>query len=448
MSTNNLFCMILAGGLGTRMKSSIPKTLHNLNGYPVISWVVDTARELNPDQIIVVTRPEIEADIEELFPDVSVATQNEPLGTADAVMCGIKKLPEVPGANILILLADMPLITKISLIDLMSKQELKENIKISILAADFPSNDIPDFGRMILNKNGLLEKIIEHKDANEEQKKISLCNTGAIFVAADTLREYVFKITNENAQKEFYLTDLPEIAANDGVGTSVSTLKDYKESMGINSRDDLSKMEEYVQEKVRKEIMDSGVSLLMPETTYISKGTKFGRDVIIEPHVFIGKDVKIGNNVHIRAFSYIEGAEIDDGAVIGPFARIRPDTKIGKDCKIGNFVEVKNACLQEGVKASHLAYIGDSDVGAHTNFSCGAITVNYDGVSKHRSSIGKNVMIGSNVNLIAPITVHDGAFVAAGSTITKDVPPDSLAVAREKLFLKEGWSKSRPKKAS
>jgi bifunctional UDP-N-acetylglucosamine pyrophosphorylase/glucosamine-1-phosphate N-acetyltransferase len=351
-------------------------------------------------------------------------------------------------ANILILLADMPLISATSLKDLMNKQDLKSDVNISILAAEFPKDNIPDFGRMVLDNNQLLEEIIEHKDASNEQKDINLCNTGAIFIEAQTLKEYVHKITNQNAQNEFYLTDLPKIAAKNGIRTSISVLNDYRESMGVNSREDLCKMEEYVQEITRKNAVDSGVTLIMPETIYISKGAEFGQDVVIEPHVYIGKDVKIGHNVHIKSFSYIEGANIDEGAVIGPFARIRPQSTIGKNCKIGNFVEIKNSQLEEGVKASHLAYIGDSDVGAQTNFSCGAITVNYDGISKYRSSIGKNVMIGSNVNLIAPIKIHDGAFVAAGSTITKDIPPDTLAVAREKLFLKEGWAKNRSKKAS
>lgn len=260
------------------------------------------------------------------------------------------------------------------------------------------------------------------------------------------MKQWIPRIGTNNAQNEYYLTDLPAIAAQDGVKTHVAFVSDVTEAQGANSRVELAALEKTVQQRLRRRAMENGATLLDPDTTYFSHDTVLGRDVLIEQGVVFGLNVRVADDVHIRAYSYLEGATIESGATVGPFARLRPTTIIGKDSKIGNFVEIKNATLGDGVKAAHLAYIGDASVGKEVNFSCGAITVNYDGVNKHKTIIGDGAMVGSNVNLIAPITIGDGAYIAAGSTIDDNVPADSLAIARERVTIKKDRAKGRMKK--
>lgn len=430
-------CIILAAGQGKRMVSARAKVLHAVAGRPLIAHVIAAAEGAGAQRITVVTAP----DADELAAAVAphkTAVQKVPRGTGDAVAAALSSLAGFDGP-VLILLGDMPLLPSSTLHALAAR---KGGDALAVLAVDF-ERDPPAFGRIVLNDDGTLQQIVEDKDADEAQKKITLCNTGAFCVDAAVLRKYVPLLKNNNAQGEFYITDLPALAAADGHKTQVLVLKKTEDVMGVNSRKDQAAAERAAQDKMRAAAMDAGVTMVDPATVYLSHDTKFGRDIVIEPNVFFGPGVTVGDNVTIHAFSHIEGAVIGAGAHVGPFARLRPGTQIGESAKIGNFVEVKNSTMGKGAKANHLAYIGDADIGAGVNFSCGAITVNYDGFEKHRTVVGDDAFVGCNANLIAPITVGRGALVAAGSTLAKDVPADALAVAREKPMIKEGYAATR-----
>lgn len=443
MSNNKLACLILAAGEGSRMKSGIPKSLQPLAGRPMIGWLLDSVQALDADRIVIVRRPDAD-DLEDYAKPHDCAVQEQPLGTADAVRAGMDKLGRFDG-DILILLGDMPLISTGTMRKLVETRH-KEDTGLAVLGAVY--DDPPPFGRLVLDHHGKLAKIVEYKDCSADEKNIKCCNMGAFCVDGAKLPGWLDQIGSDNAQAEFYITDLPEIAAQAGAESHIYITEDRDEIHGVNDRGDLAFLENIVQGRLRRAAMENGATLVDPETVYFSWDTETGRDVTIEPGVFFGPGVTVKNGVYIKAYSYLEEATIDEGAVIGPFARIRPGSHIGAGSKIGNFVEVKNSTLGKGVKAAHLAYIGDAEVGADTNFSCGAITVNYDGFHKHKTVIGENVMVGSNVNLIAPVTVGDGAFIAAGTTLGKDVPADALAVAREKAIIKDGWAaQNRKKKA-
>ena len=423
---NELAVIILAAGRGTRMKSELPKVMHELGGRPLIGWLLETVRVLKAARVIVVTAPDMD-DLRAVVGDVTCVVQQKALGTGDAVKAALPALKGFRG-DVLILLGDMPLISVSTIKALIKARRHDSDTGLAVLGAYY--NPAPAFGRLIEKADGTLAGIIEHKDATPEQRKINLCNTGAFCIDGASLAKWVGKITNKNTQKEFYITDLPAIAAKDGYKTQIAVTDDLDEVQGVNSRVDLAMLEYVVQSAMRLNALESGVTMHDPASVYFTYDTQIGSDVVIEPNVFIGKGVKINDGVTIRAFSHFEGAVIRAGATIGPFARLRPGADIGENSHIGNFVEIKNAKLGKGVKASHLAYIGDAAIGDGTNYSCGAITANYDGVNKHKTTIGKNVMVGSNVNLIAPVTIGDNAYLAAGSTITQDVPKDKLGIAR------------------
>ena len=440
MAARECACIILAAGQGKRMMSARPKALHEIAGRALLRHVIAAAEGAGAGRIVVVAGPGM-ADLAAAAAPYAVAVQDSPRGTGDAVRAGLAALDGFDG-DVLILLGDMPLLRADTLRALIAA---KGAGAAAVLAADF-GRDPPAFGRVILNGDGTLRAIVEDRDADAAQKKITLCNSGAFCVDADVLRRYVPQLGCDNAQGEYYFTDLPALAARDGHATRVMILDDTEEVMGVNSRAELARAESVAQDRLRAVAMANGATLLDPASVYFSHDTVIGRDVVIEPHVFFGPGVTVGDNVTIHAFSHIEGARIESGAHIGPFARLRPGTAVGPQAKVGNFVEVKNATLGAGAKANHLAYIGDADIGAGVNFSCGAITVNYDGFDKHRTVVGDNAFVGCNVNLIAPVSVGAGALVAAGSTIAKDVPPDALAVARERPLIKDGWAAARRKK--
>lgn len=435
--TDNLACIILAAGQGKRMVSAQPKVMHAIAGAPLIRHVVAAAQSAGARKIVVVVAPGMDSVARAAAPHVT-AVQETARGTGDAVRAALPALGDFDG-DVLILLGDMPLLPAATLRDL---RVAKGDDALAVLAVDF-ERDPPAFGRVIMNGDGTLARIVEDKDANAAEKAVTVCNTGAFCADAAMLRRYVPRLKNDNAQGEFYITDLPALAAADGLKTRVKILQMTEDVMGVNSRADLVAAEGALQNKLREAALANGVTLIDPATVYFAHDTKLGKDVVIEPNVFFGPGVTVGDNVTIHGFSHIEGAVIENGAHVGPFARLRPGAHIGAKAKIGNFVEVKNATLGAGAKANHLAYIGDADVGADVNFSCGAITVNYDGFDKHRTVIGDGAFVGCNVNLIAPVTVGAGALVAAGSTIAKDVPPDALAVAREKPMIKDGWAAAR-----
>lgn len=442
-----LACIILAAGQGKRMKSARSKVLHEIAGRPLILWLLEQVHALNPEKIIIVTAPGA-SDVAQAVAPHEIAVQEVPRGTGDAVKAALPALNGFTG-DVLILLGDMPLISTETLRALIARRHHDADTGLSVLGVEFENP--PAFGRLVLGADGALARIVEEKDASVDERSIKLCNTGAFCVDGARLPAWLARLKNDNAQKEYYITDLVELAAQDDLKSHAFITRNTHEVHGVNGRADLAALEAIVQQKLRAQAMENGATLIDPASVFLAWDTKTGRDVVIEPNVFFGPGVTLEDNVHIKAFSHLEGAHVASGAVVGPFARLRPGADIGADCKIGNFVEVKNAKLGTGVKASHLGYIGDADVGDNVNFSCGAITVNYDGINKHRTVIGANAMIGSNVNLIAPVEIGDGAYIAAGSSIAKDVPPDALAVAREKPFIKEGWAaarRSKKKKAS
>ncbi len=433
MNAKPLAIVILAAGKGTRMKSALPKVMHPLAGRPMIGWLLDTAAALSPERVIVVTGP----DMPEL--DAAVAphrtvVQAERNGTGGALRCALPALEGFEG-DVLVLLGDTPLL---SLRTLKGLLEAKQSAGISVLGARL--EDPFGYGRILMDDEHYVSRIIEEKDATQAQRDIRIVNIGAFCIDGARIADWTAQIGNANAQGEYYITDLPAIAAHDGAGTKAYITGDAAEVTGCNSRGDLAALEKTLQCRLRRDMMNSGVSMLDPDTVYLWHDTRIDPGCVIEPNVFFGPGVRVETDTVIRAFSHIEGAHIASGASIGPFARIRPGTQIGAGARLGNFVEIKKSTIGAGSKINHLAYVGDCEMGAEVNFSCGAITVNYDGFDKHRTIIGDGVMVGSNVNLVAPVTLGDGAFIAAGSTVAEDVPPDALAIERGTARKIEGWA--------
>lgn len=444
MTKKPLACVILTAGFGKRMKSAQPKVSHKIAGLPMIKWLLRSVEELEPEKIIVVTAPDAITVAQAVSPHTTMV-QKKALGTGDAVKAALPALEGFKG-NVMVLLGDMPLLSTVMMQNLIETREQGSDTGLAVLGVEYKNP--PAFGRLILNPDKTLNRIVEDRDATPEQRMIKLCNTGAFCIDGERLAGWLERINNDNAQSEYYITDLPVIAAQDGVKTAVCVLHDAEEVMGVNNRADLAAIEAVMQKRLRKKVMENGATLIDPDTVHFSWDTKIGRDVVIGPNVFFGPGVIVADNVTIEAFCHIEGARIDNDCIVGPFARLRPGTHLWPRVKVGNFVEVKNSLLHEGVKANHLSYIGDSEIGAGTNFSCGAITANYDGFDKHKTNIGENVMIGSNVTLVAPVSIGHGSYVAAGSTITKDVTPDALAIERADPRQIEGWSAKNRKKKS
>ena len=437
MTKRKLAIVILAAGKGTRMNSQasheLPKVMHELAGLPMINWLLKTAEQLSPEKIIVVTGPDMLDLKKAVQPHISV-TQPERNGTAGAVKAALPELEGFEG-DVLILLGDTPLVKAQTLSSLI---EAKYKGGVSVLACVMKNPD--GYGRMIAGKDNVLQKIVEDKDATEQEKEITLVNTGAFCVGGAQLSKWVNRIGNDNAQGEYYLTDLPEIAAKDKVETHIARASDESEICGCNTLADLAALEKTLQNRLRLAAMEGGVKLFDPESVYFHFDTKIGAGTAIEPNVFFGPGVEIAGNVTIKAFCHFEGVKIESGTTIGPFARLRLGAHIEEDVRIGNFVEVKNTIMRQGSKANHLAYIGDASIGENSNIGAGVITCNYNGFEKHKTEIGNNVFVGSNAALIAPVTIGDGAIVAAGSAITKDVPADSLSMERSKEEVRKGWA--------
>jgi bifunctional UDP-N-acetylglucosamine pyrophosphorylase / glucosamine-1-phosphate N-acetyltransferase len=439
MTKNNLAILILAAGKGSRMKSDLPKVLHPIAGKPMIKHIVDTAQQLNPQKRIAVLSPQMDSVAQEIA-SYEIAIQSSPQGTGDAVMQAIPHLTKFEG-DVIILYGDVPLVS-IDTLTAFLQHHKEGNFGATILAMAPPH--ATGYGRIVQNADGTLKKIIEEVDASSDEKLIRLCNSGLMIIQAKYLTAYIGKLSPQNNQSEKYLTDIPELLAEDGIKTGVIR-GDYSELRGVNTRVQLAELETSWQQKKRIEMMNNGVTLQDPSTVYFYYDTKIGRDVIIGAHVVFGVGVDIDDHVEIKNFCHLEGVKIKSGATIGPFARIRPNTIIGHDVKIGNFVEIKQSILYDGVKASHLSYIGDAELAENVNFGCGAITVNYDGINKHKTQIGKNVMVGSNSSLVAPITIGDDSYIAAGSTVTDSVPAESLVIARARQVIKSGRGKNRMK---
>ncbi len=442
MATRPFAAIILAAGQGTRMKSARPKVLHPVAGVPMIEHVVAAARSLAPARTIVVVGPAMEADMPAM-PKVDYVVQREPLGTGDAVAAARSTLKDFAG-DVMVLYGDTPLVTPATIETLLAARSSAD-----IVVAGMRPADPATYGRLIVGDDGMLEAIVEARDCNPAQRAIGVVNAGPMVLAAERLFDLLSAVDRNNAQNEYYLTDI--VAAARRRGRKVRAVDVPAEDMaGINDRADLAHVEALMQRRLRLKLMQEGVTLLAPETVFLAADTRIGPDSTVGPNVLFGPGVTIGRGVEILGFSHIAGATVGDNARIGPFARLRPGADLGDDVHIGNFVEVKNARLDDGVKANHLAYLGDASVGTRTNVGAGAITCNYDGVDKHRTEIGADVFVGTNSSLVAPIRIADGAIVAAGSTITDDVPADALALGRARQVTKPGgaaaWRKKHPKK--
>lgn len=437
MNKRNVAAVILAAGHGTRMKSATPKVLHAIGGRSMLAHVMASAQALSPERLAVVIgaqAPIVGDAAKAIRADVAIAVQNPPRGTGDAVKQAMPALAGFDGA-VLILYADTPLVTAATLAALAEKVET--GAAVAVLG--FRPADAGAYGRLKTNAAGGLEAIVEAKDASPKELAIGFVNSGVMAADAAFLARALPQLTDNNAKKEFYLTDIVAIARAEGLSCAVAEAPE-DEVIGVNSRGELSEAERIFQNRARKAAMEAGVTLIDPGTVYFSSDTQIGNDVVIEPNVFFGPGVRVATGAHIRANSHIEGAHVGEGASVGPFARLRPGTELSRDVKVGNFVEVKNAKVGEGAKLPHLTYAGDANIGANANLGAGTITCNYDGYSKHMTTIGDGAFIGSNASLVAPVTIGAGAYVGSGSVITKNVEPGALAVARGRQADFKGWA--------
>lgn len=438
-TSRRLVAVILAAGEGTRMRSAIPKVLHPVAGRPMLGHVILAAADA--ERLIVVVGPgrdDVAAYARSIRPDAIVCVQTERKGTAHAVLAAESAIADAAKAGIedcIILFGDTPLIAAKTLASL--RGALAAGFTIAALG--FEARDPTGYGRILMDGDTLMA-IREHKDATEAERAVTLCNAGLMAVDAQQALPLLKRVKNDNAQMEYYVTDLVALARADG-GKTGTVIADEAEVMGVNDRVQLAQAEAAMQSRLREKAMRDGATLIAPETVYFWADTIVGRDVMIEPHVVFGPNVSIADNVTIHAFSHIEGTSIGNAAQIGPFARLRPGSEIAARGKVGNFVETKNAKIGMGAKVNHLSYIGDASVGVDANIGAGTITCNYDGFGKFRTEIGAGAFIGSNSSLIAPVTIADGAYVGSGSVITDNVPADALAVARSRQVTRDGWAK-------
>jgi bifunctional UDP-N-acetylglucosamine pyrophosphorylase/glucosamine-1-phosphate N-acetyltransferase len=433
--------IILAAGKGSRMNSTLPKPFHEVAGRPIINHILDNLNSAGFKETIIVINKEhwsFFRDLKSKGMSINIAFQEHQLGTGDAVKSGLADYDLSGVDNVLVVFGDTPMLSNETFEKLISS-----NIQNNLTVLGFTTSDPGRYGRLITKDQSLL-KIVEALDANDDQKKITLCNGGVMIVKAKNLKENLSLLTDNNAKKELILSDLVEITNNIG-GKSSYLDCNYEETLGVDTKKGLSKAEKIFQNKLRDTFLDNGTTMLDPDTVFFSWDTSIGKDVAIGANVVFGKNVVIEDNVKIHSFCSIESSIIREGASIGPFGRLRNNAEIGQDSKIGNFVEVKNSSLKKGVKASHLSYIGDAEIDDDTNIGAGTITCNYDGVDKHKTLIGKRAFIGSNSSLIAPIKIGDGANVAAGSSISKDVEPGSLAITRSPIKFISNWSKKLKK---
>ena len=420
--------IILAAGLGTRMKSALPKALHPIAGRPMLRHLIASCEEAF-DRVVVVLGPEMEALARVAQPHATVV-QHERLGTAHAAL---QAEALFGNGEVAVLYADNPLITPETLHRLLARVRARD-AALALLAMRPP---VPGRYGRVLGTGGFVERIVEWADATEDERAVPLCNAGVLCAQATRMRDWLHAVRNDNVKGEYYLTDVVSLARASG-DTVAAVEAPFEELRGINSRAELAEAEAAVQARLRMAAMDAGVTMTAPETVFLCVDTSFAADVTIGPNVVFGPGVSVERDVEIRAFCHIEGCTIGSGAIIGPFARLRPGTVVGERAHVGNFVELKATSLGSGAKANHLSYLGDATIGAGTNIGAGTITCNYDGFTKHRTTIGRDVFVGSDAVLVAPVTLGDGAFVAAGSVITDAVSPDAMAFGRARQTEKPG----------
>ena len=450
----SLASIVLAAGKGTRMKSALIKVLHPAAGAPMIAWPVAAARDAGSDRIVLVIGHQANA-VQGAFrgaPDILCAMQEEQLGTGHAVACALDALQGFRG-TVLILCGDTPLLRSETLKSMLAYHH-ENRAAVTVLTALM--DDPYGYGRVIRDSSGRVTRIVEQKDADPEEQEIREINSGIYCMDSDFLFGNIRGIGNDNAQGEYYLTDLLAIAVRKGLTCLALPTADADEIMGVNDRVQLAEASRILRRRINRDHMLNGVTMIDPDQTYIDKGVTIGADTTIHPGCLIGgrtvigcgceietgvsiTGCRIGDDCHIKAASVLEDSELGEDVAVGPMAHLRPGTTLGSRVKIGNFVETKKIVMGEGSKASHLTYLGDAEIGRNVNIGCGTITCNYDGVNKHRTVIGDDVFIGSDVQLVAPVTVGRNSLVAAGTTVTTDVPPDSLAIARVQQVNKEGW---------
>jgi bifunctional UDP-N-acetylglucosamine pyrophosphorylase/glucosamine-1-phosphate N-acetyltransferase len=428
--------VILAAGKGTRMESDLPKVLHKIGGAPLLHHAMLSASALEPERTIVVTghgAELVEAAAQEFDADAIAVRQTEQLGTAHAVAQARDAMNGFEG-DVIVLYGDTPFITTETLEQMIAARAAHDVVVLGFEAAD-PGR----YGRLIMDSTSL-SRIVEFKDASDEERAVTLCNSGVICADAATLLELIAAVGNDNAAGEYYLPDIVGIANARGLTATAVTCREA-ETLGINSRMELAAAEALFQQTKRRELIEDGVMMQAPDTVFLSFDTIIGRDAEIEPNVVFAPGVTVESGARIRAFSHLEGAHVSRGAIVGPFARLRPGAELAENVHIGNFVEIKNASIDEGAKVNHLTYIGDAEIGARTNIGAGTITCNYDGVMKHKTIIGRDTFIGSNTMLVAPVTVGNEAMTATATTVTKDVPDGAMAIARTEQSNKPGFAR-------
>lgn len=429
--------IILAAGQGTRMRSDMAKVLHEVAGASLLVHAMRSGATLEPERTVVVAGHGAEAVTQAAKaedPDAQVVLQTEQLGTGHAVMQARDALADFDG-DILVLYGDTPFIRPETLAAMAEARAAGHGVVV----LGFEPADPGRYGRLITDGDRL-EKIVEFKDATDEERAVSLCNSGVMALDRATAFDLLDNITNDNAAGEYYLTDLVRAATSAGL-TATVVVCDEAETMGINSRAELAMAEAAFQAQARDDALALGVTLQAPETVYFSADTVIGRDALVEPNVVFGPGVTVESGARIRAFSHLEGCHVGAGAIVGPYARLRPGTELSNDVKIGNFVEIKNAEIADGAKVNHLSYIGDATIGEAANIGAGTVTCNYDGVFKHRTEIGARAFIGSDTMLVAPVKLGDEAMTATGSVITEDVAPGAMAIARARQETKPGFAR-------
>ncbi|WP_139384307.1 bifunctional UDP-N-acetylglucosamine diphosphorylase/glucosamine-1-phosphate N-acetyltransferase GlmU [Bosea thiooxidans] len=430
--------IVLAAGEGTRMKSRRPKVLHPVAGRSLLGHALSSVVQAGADSVAVVIsseRPEVGEEALKLMPGVRIATQHERRGTAHAVLAA-KEALKAGHDHVLVAFADTPLVRPETFAAL--RDALAGGAAVAVLG--FEARDPNGYGRLVESDRGL-EAIVEHKDATAEQRAITLCNAGLMALSGEHALAILEAIGDDNAQREFYLTDAVAIARARGLGAVVFRAPE-SEVQGVNDRAQLAAAEAEFQRRKRHAVMLGGATLIAPETVFFSFDTEIGQDVVIEPNVVFGPGVSVADGAVIHAFSHLEGAVVGAQASVGPYGRLRPGTRLAEKAKVGNFVEVKAAEIGPGAKVNHLTYIGDASIGAAANIGAGTITCNYDGFIKSRTTIGANAFVGSNSALVAPVTIGEGAIIGSGSVITRDVAPDALALGRGQQVEKAGWAKT------
>lgn len=428
--------IVLAAGKGTRMNSQRHKVLHEIGGKPMIEHLLDQVSELDAERTVVVVgeaREQVEA---QLGNRVAYAVQDRQLGTGHAVMQAREALDGFTG-DVLIMYGDVPFVRAETMWTMLKR--LYEDDAPAAVILGFKPWDTKQYGRVIADGDRIA-KMVEYKDATDEERACPLCNSGLMVVRGEVLFNLLGEVGNNNAQGEFYLPDIVNIAIRSDIPTAVVVTGDEDEVAGINSRGELAEAEARWQQNMRAHAMAAGATLTAPETVFFSHDTKLGQDVLVEPNVVFGPGVSVADNVRIRAFSHLEGATLAEGVEVGPYARLRPGAVLEKNSKVGNFVEIKKATLGEGAKANHLTYLGDATVGAGANIGAGTITCNYDGYFKHKTVIGPGAFIGSNSALIAPINIGADSIVAAGSAVSRDVSDGELRMVRAEQLVKPGWA--------